>query len=458
MDRPAKQSLGDIRSPIETGNVVPYYRLVLRGCSQLCFQSNALTGLFFVAAVLVASPIAAAYFLVAAIIAPAGRMVLGKRGPVLATGLPGLNPCLIALSLPTFFQTGWGNVGMWVVLVACVAIAVVLVRLLDAVLPFPILALPFLIIFWVLYALAPHLDVLQPAMSGPSKATTFHPVAAVLFSLGQALFAPSIWSGLLFLAGILLSNWRHAVVAFLGAVIGTLVSYYYRDVDPTSVNFGLYGFNGVLTAVAVYAVCGSKLRLAVLGALIATILLPVIPAIGLQTVSAPFVFTTWLVLALGWIEQKWFDLPPPLAGSVPTATPGASSDIKRNPQGDTHMSSPSESLVFANLLEQVKNLSATGDWKPFRPGVTAHWLYNDGNGGPRAVFLRYEPGARVAEHEHVGYEHLFVLEGDQFDEHGSYPEGSFVINPPGTRHSPGSVGGCVALLIYEKAVRFPSEG
>jgi hypothetical protein len=34
------------------------------------------------------------------------------------------------------------------------------------------------------------------------------------------------------------------------------------------------------------------------------------------------------------------------------------------------------------------------------------------------------------------------------------PAGSFVIHPPGTRHSPGSVGGCIALLIYEKAVRF----
>ena len=63
-------------------------------------------------------------------------------------------------------------------------------------------------------------------------------------------------------------------------------------------------------------------------------------------------------------------------------------------------------------------------------------------------------GARVAEHEHVGYEQMLVLEGDEFDEHGSYPAGSFVINPPGTRHSPGSKSGCMALLIYEKAVRF----
>jgi anti-sigma factor ChrR (cupin superfamily) len=49
---------------------------------------------------------------------------------------------------------------------------------------------------------------------------------------------------------------------------------------------------------------------------------------------------------------------------------------------------------------------------------------------------------------------MLVLDGDQFDEEGAYPAGSFVIHPPGTRHSPGSMGGCIALLIYEKGVRF----
>lgn len=110
-------------------------------------------------------------------------------------------------------------------------------------------------------------------------------------------------------------------------------------------------------------------------------------------------------------------------------------------------------LVFANIVEQAKKLSKTADWQPFRPGVTAHWLYKE-EGGASAVLLRYEAGARVTLHEHVGYEHMFVLDGDQYDENGSYSAGSFVIHPPGTRHSPGSVGGCVALLIYEKAVRF----
>lgn len=113
-----------------------------------------------------------------------------------------------------------------------------------------------------------------------------------------------------------------------------------------------------------------------------------------------------------------------------------------------------EPLVISDLVDHAKKLATEGPWQSFRPGVTARWLYQEDNGGPAAVLLRYEAGARVALHEHVGYEHLMVLEGDQYDEFGIYPAGSLVINPPGTRHSPGSKGGCVALLIYEKAVRF----
>jgi anti-sigma factor ChrR (cupin superfamily) len=86
--------------------------------------------------------------------------------------------------------------------------------------------------------------------------------------------------------------------------------------------------------------------------------------------------------------------------------------------------------------------------------VTAHWLYKEPDGGALAVLLRYEPGARVAEHEHVGYEQILVLKGDEYDEHGAYRAGSFVINPPGSRHSPGSKTGCIALLMHEMAVRF----
>lgn len=68
--------------------------------------------------------------------------------------------------------------------------------------------------------------------------------------------------------------------------------------------------------------------------------------------------------------------------------------------------------------------------------------------------LRYRPGARAPLHEHLGFEHIAMLEGSQADERGVYPEGTLAINPPGSRHSVWSDRGCIALLIWEKPVRF----
>ena len=199
---------------------------------------------------------------------------------------------------------------MWGVLVVCVAITIVLVRVCVAILPFPTLVCPFLIVFWVLYALAPHIDALQPIAFGPSEATSFHPLTAVLLSLGQALFSPTISVGF--------CCFRRRAVEQLAPWLGRPDRRRHRHgrvlLLPRrrsgSVNLGLYGFNGVLTAVSVFVICGGQLRLAIFGALVATILTPVIADIGLQTLSAPFVLTTWLMLALGWIGDNWFAVKP----------------------------------------------------------------------------------------------------------------------------------------------------
>lgn len=289
---------------------IAYLLMALRGCGQMCFQSNALTGLFFLTAIGIATPIAAAYTLIAALMAPAGRILLGERGSVLQTGLPGLNPCLIAASLPTFFVTGWGNVGMWGVLIAVVIAAIVLVRLLAVIVPFPIVALPFLIIFWLLWAIAPYTDVLHPIESPMPTAASFDLLTATLHGLGQALFSPTVLSGALFLCGLVVSSWRHAVIALIGACIGTLVASFYSHADPASVDMGLYGFNGVLAGVACYLFSGNKLRPAILGSVLATMLIPLISDFGVLSLSAPFVLATWLVLLLGRIEVTWMRPPP----------------------------------------------------------------------------------------------------------------------------------------------------
>src|SRR5215469_13150683 len=78
--------------------------------------------------------------------------------------------------------------------------------------------------------------------------------------------------------------------------------------------------------------------------------------------------------------------------------------------------------------------------------------------------VRYAPASRFAAHTHDGGEEFLVLEGVFQDEHGDYPAGSYVRNPPTSRHTPGSAPGCMLFvklwqfdLEDRKPVRLTSE-
>mgnify|MGYP000033793874 CR=1 FL=1 len=60
--------------------------------------------------------------------------------------------------------------------------------------------------------------------------------------------------------------------------------------------------------------------------------------------------------------------------------------------------------------------------------------------------VKYEKGAKFSEHTHPLGEEIFVLEGVFSDEHGDYPQGTYLRNPPGSKHSPFSVEGCTLLV------------
>ncbi|MBI2771095.1 MAG: cupin domain-containing protein [Burkholderiales bacterium] len=60
--------------------------------------------------------------------------------------------------------------------------------------------------------------------------------------------------------------------------------------------------------------------------------------------------------------------------------------------------------------------------------------------------VRYAPGSRFPGHVHDLGEEFLVLEGTFSDEHGHYPAGSYVRNPPGSSHHPFSEAGCVIFV------------
>ncbi len=81
------------------------------------------------------------------------------------------------------------------------------------------------------------------------------------------------------------------------------------------------------------------------------------------------------------------------------------------------------------------------------PGVERRMLERDGDEVARATsIVRYAPGSRFAEHTHGLGEEFLVLEGVFSDEHGDYSAGTYVRNPPGSRHRPRSGSGCTLFV------------
>ncbi len=66
--------------------------------------------------------------------------------------------------------------------------------------------------------------------------------------------------------------------------------------------------------------------------------------------------------------------------------------------------------------------------------------------GHTTSVVKYDAGASFNQHSHPLGEEILVLEGLFSDEHGDYPAGTYIRNPPGSKHSPFSREGCVILV------------
>jgi hypothetical protein len=88
------------------------------------------------------------------------------------------------------------------------------------------------------------------------------------------------------------------------------------------------------------------------------------------------------------------------------------------------------------------------DWTPSPIlGVDRRMLDRIGDEVARATsIVRYAPHSRFAPHTHGGGEEFLVLNGVFQDEHGDFPAGTYVRNPPTTSHTPGSEPGCTLFV------------
>ncbi|MEP2716476.1 cupin domain-containing protein [Pseudophaeobacter sp.] len=104
--------------------------------------------------------------------------------------------------------------------------------------------------------------------------------------------------------------------------------------------------------------------------------------------------------------------------------------------------------INADFTKRIVVHSADMPWvaSPMA-GVERRMLDRIGGEVARATtIVRYAPGSHFSAHTHTGGEEFVVLDGVFQDEHGDYPKGTYVRNPPTTSHTPGSEIGCTILV------------
>ncbi len=80
-------------------------------------------------------------------------------------------------------------------------------------------------------------------------------------------------------------------------------------------------------------------------------------------------------------------------------------------------------------------------------GVLRRLLERHGDEVAKATsIVKYEAGAQFSKHSHDRGEEILVLEGVFSDETGDYPAGTYIMNPPGSAHTPYSATGCTLFV------------
>ena len=100
-------------------------------------------------------------------------------------------------------------------------------------------------------------------------------------------------------------------------------------------------------------------------------------------------------------------------------------------------------------------------WEQTRfPGVEAKTLLIDRESGLVTSLMRFAPGARLPDHEHVRIEQTYVLEGSLVCGEGECRAGDFVWRPAGSRHEAwaGPQGGLMLAMFQIPNKFFEADG
>lgn len=281
---------------MNTSSVYNPLLILGRGVGQVMFQNNALSGLLMLAGIFVNSWQMGVLAVSGNIISTLTAYFSGYARDDIKNGLYGFNGTLVGIAAGVFMHLTVGSL-LLTAIASCASTYIA--RLFNMQRVLPGFTAPFILSVWMLLGfcswLTPDMllvsDTDTPASSGVDCLQSFG------MGIGQVMFQGNIWTGLLFLAGILVNSRSAAFYTVLGALLPLPLAIL-LGVDSETLNMGLMGYNGVLCAIALGDRSWKGFVLASCAVLLSVVLQIMGINVGIVTLTAPFVVSVWIIMGI----------------------------------------------------------------------------------------------------------------------------------------------------------------
>lgn len=284
----------------------------LKGISQVILIENVMTGFLILIAITIFSYYLGIIALLSAIIGTLAGKLGAADEKIINEGLLGYNSVLTGMALASFLTGPY----MWLVALIGSALAAIFTA---AMMHFtkrtevPILTFPFVILTWFILLASYKLNGVKLSSALiPQDLTHWelktaggvNLVDGVFHGIGQVFFLNNTVSGILIFLAVFWAGRKLGLYAVIGNAVAIIIAFLLGG-ERSLITLGLYGYNAILTILAVSAIFKSEHnRFAFLSGIISACLTVPITAglstyllpYGLPALTMPFVLCSWLFL------------------------------------------------------------------------------------------------------------------------------------------------------------------
>ncbi len=316
---PASQGVVLINNMVNKNSVSWFISSSLKGISQVILIENAISGLIMLAAITIASYSLGIIALLSAMIGTLVARMGGAEEGSVSQGLFGYNSVLTGMALFLFLR---GD-ERWVIALFGAAIAALFTAAMMYLMrqtSIPILTFPFIALTWCLLMTTYRLVTfkLSPELVPQSLANwkldiegEAHWLDGAANGIAKFSFSIMLYQGFLLFVAVFWAGWRFGLYAVIGNVAALLTAYGLGGEHPL-IFLGLYGYNAILTIIAVSVVFKEKEGHGFfIGIFSACLTVPITASIqtwllpfGLPALTMPFVLCTWLILGARKVLPK----------------------------------------------------------------------------------------------------------------------------------------------------------